>query len=109
MRQMLLARAPITHGLVVTRPTAVGPSPHCPVRTTLFVAVGNEKTGPAPQVNFDAFARVTYACSWISAIPRDRNPSIARTPRLVNTLSGRGMLVNGTIVRDTIIQRLPIG
>src|SRR5262245_56664577 len=109
IRQILFARTPITHGPGITRPTAVGPRPHCPVRSTSLVAVGKEKTGPSPQTNFDGLELVTYACSWISAMPDDRTPKTGRKPRSVKMLSGRGTLVNGTIVLDTISQRLPIG
>src|SRR5262245_63459549 len=40
IRQMLFTSVPMTHGPGITRATAVGPSPHCPVRKTLLVAVG---------------------------------------------------------------------
>src|SRR5215467_14802993 len=62
-RQMLLTRIPTTHGPGMTRPTAVGPSPHWPVRTTLLVAVGNEKIGPMPHVILPGLAAVKYVCS----------------------------------------------
>src|SRR5215471_119149 len=62
-RQMLLTKVPITHGPGITRTTAVGPRPHCPVRTTLFVSVGNEKIGPIAHVTLPGFAGVKYACS----------------------------------------------
>ena len=60
---MLLTNMPITQGPGITSPTAVGPSPHCPVRAALLVAVGKEKMGPSPQVIFPGFAVVKYTCS----------------------------------------------
>ena len=47
----------------ITSTTAPGPSPHCPDRATMFVAVGKENTGPNAQVIFPGFAFVKYACS----------------------------------------------
>jgi hypothetical protein len=58
IRQMLFANTPTTHCLGIARTTAVGPSPHCPVRERKFVAVGNEKTGPSAQVTFPGFDSV---------------------------------------------------
>src|SRR5512139_3513641 len=41
---------PTVHGPVCFRATAVGPRPHFSAPSTTWVAVGNKKTGPAPQI-----------------------------------------------------------
>jgi hypothetical protein len=76
-----------------TRPTAVGPSAHWPVRTKSFVAVGTESTGPIPQTNVPAFLGVRYICCWMSAMPVVRPPT------------GSGALTYGTIVREMTSHR----
>src|SRR5690242_19411862 len=96
-RQMLFARMPITHGPGMASTTPVGPSAHCPVRVTLFVAVGLHRIGPMPNVILCGFRSAKYACSWMSAIP---------VRRMVSAI---GTLTYGTMVRDTNSQVLSIG
>ena len=63
----LLAKSPIVQCSGCTSATAVGPTLHLPVPSTLAVAVGIKKAGPTPQISFPGFAgtdlEVAETCS----------------------------------------------
>src|SRR5881296_1072185 len=72
----LLAKSPIVQCSGCTSATAVGPTLHLPVPSTLAVAVGIKKAGPTPQISFPGFAgtdlEVAETCS--RAVRRDDVP-----------------------------------
>ena len=96
-----VTRTPMTHGPGIASTTAAGPAAKSPVASNWFVAVGNDNTGPMPQMVFARLGRRQEELLLNVANPARRRAAPRRNADERDDCSGDDVLARTVLIGIT--------